>query len=128
MPSRRCFRSAAGLGPHQATVRILLDENLPRRLTRFFGPEVQATTVGRRGWSGRRNGELLGVAEQEFDAFLTTDKGIPHQHNLAGIDRTIILLRAKSNDYEDLSPLMDEVNAALASVEPGTVVRIPQNR
>ncbi|MEJ7843284.1 MAG: DUF5615 family PIN-like protein [Rubrobacter sp.] len=109
-------------------MRILLDENLPRRLTRLFGPEVQATTVGRRGWSGKRNGELLGMAEKEFDAFLTTDKGIPHQQNLADIDLTIILLHAKSNDYEYLSPLMDEVNRTLASVEPGTFVRIPPDR
>lgn len=109
-------------------MRILLDENLPRRLTRLFGPEVHATTVGRRGWSGKRNGELLGMAEKEFDAFLTTDKGIPHQQNLAGLDLTIVMLRAKSNDYEDLSPLMDEVNSTLASAEPGTFVRIPSDR
>ena len=25
------------------------------------------------------------MAEKEFDAFLTTDKGIPHQQNLADI-------------------------------------------
>ena len=109
-------------------MRLLLDENLPRRLTGLLGPKVQATTVGRRGWSGKRNGELLGMAEKEFDAFLTTDKGIPHQQNLADIDLTIILLRAKSNDYVDLSPLMDEVNSTLASVEPGTFVKIPPDR
>lgn len=109
-------------------MRVLLDENLPRRLTRLFGPAVQATTVGRRGWSGKRNGELLGLADPEFDAFLTPDKGNPHQQNLADIDLMIVLLRAKSNDYEDLSPLMDEVNSTLASVEPGTFVRIPPDR
>lgn len=65
------------------------------------------------------------MAEKEFDAFLTTDKGIPHQQNLADLDLTIILLRAKSNDYEDLSPLMDEVNAKLQSVRTGTLLRIP---
>ena len=57
-----------------------------------------------------------------------TDKGIPHQQNLADLDLTIVLLRARSNDYEDLSPLMDEVNSTLASVEPGTFVRIPPDR
>ncbi len=109
-------------------MRVLLNENLPRRPTGLFGPEVQATTVGRRNWSGKRNGELLGMAEKEFDASLTTDKGIPHQQNLADIGLTIVLLRAKSNDYADLSPLMDEVNSALASAEPGTFVRIPPHR
>jgi len=75
-----------------------------------------------------RNGELLGMAEKGLDAFFTTDKGSPHQQNLADLDLTIVLLRAKSNDYADLSPLMDEVNATLASVEPGTFVRIPPDR
>jgi hypothetical protein len=77
-------------------------------------------TVGRRGWSGKKNGELLELAENEFNAFLTTDRGIPHQQNLSELDLAIILLRAKSNDYEDLSLLMDEVNDALSSISPGT--------
>ena len=106
-------------------MRVLLDENLPRWLTRLFGSGVRATTVGRRGWSGKKNGELLGLAEIEFDALLTTDKGIPHQQNLADLDLAVILLRAKSNDDEDLSPLMNEVNDALDAIVPGTVARVP---
>ncbi len=84
-------------------------------------------TVGRRGWSGKKNGELLSLAEKEFDAFLTTDKGLPHQQNLANFDLAIVLLRAKSNDYEDLAPLMDETNTKLAFVKSGIVTRIPSN-
>jgi hypothetical protein len=82
-------------------------------------------TVGRRGWSGKKNGELLELAENEFNAFLTTDRGIPHQQNLSELDLASILLRAKSNDYEDLSPLMDEVNDALSSISPGTFLILP---
>lgn len=33
----------------------------------------------------------------------------------------LILLRAKSDAYEDLVPLMDEANAALETIEPGTI-------
>lgn len=85
-------------------------------------------TVGRRGWSGKKNGELLELAENEFNAFLTTDRGIPHQQNLSELDLAIILLRARSNDYEDLSPLMDEVNDALSSIAPGTFLTLPVQR
>lgn len=106
-------------------MRVLLDENLPRRLTRLFGSDAQVTTVGRRGWSGKSNGELLRLAEKEFDAFVTTDRGLPHQQNLSKLDLAIILLRAKSNDYEDLSPLMNEVNTALGSIVPGTLLAVP---
>lgn len=108
-------------------MRVLLDENLPRRLTKLLGPEVQATTVGRRGWSGKKNGELLTLAEKEFDAFVTTDKGLPHQQNLANFDLAIILLPAKSNGYEDLAPLMEETKSKLSFVKSGIVTRIPSD-
>jgi hypothetical protein len=76
------------------------------------------------GWAGKRNGELLRLAEKRFDFFVTTDKGIPHQQNLSRFDLAVVLLRAKSNAYEDLAPLMDEVEAKLESIQPGTLVRV----
>ncbi len=80
------------------------------------------------GWAGKKNGELLRLAEQEFNVLLSTDKGIPHQQNVSRFELAVVLLRAKSNAHEDLAPLMDEVDAALDSVEPGTVARIPRDR
>ena len=77
------------------------------------------------GWAGKENGELLRLAEQRFDVLLSTDKGIPHQQNVSRFDLAVVLLRAKSNAYEELAPLMDEVNAKLAYTKPGTVLRIP---
>ncbi len=53
-------------------MRILLDEDLPRRLgPLLLGHEV--TTVQRNGWSGIKNGKLLALAGTSFDAFLTMD-------------------------------------------------------
>ncbi len=67
---------------------------------------MEAVTVRERGWGSKGNGELLGLAEGEFDAFLTTDKGIPHQQDLAAFDLAVVLPRARSNDYDDLAPLI----------------------
>ena len=106
-------------------MRILFYENLNRRLKRFFHEDFDVMTVPERGWSGKRNGELLRLAEMEFDAILTTDKGIPHQQNLTGLELTVVLLRAKSNSYEDLAPLMEEAVASLNHAAPRTVTRIP---
>lgn len=39
-------------------MRVLLDENLPRRLKRHFAEGIEAVTVQERGWSGKRNGEF----------------------------------------------------------------------
>ncbi|MEJ7632607.1 MAG: DUF5615 family PIN-like protein [Rubrobacteraceae bacterium] len=104
---------------------MLFDENLNRRLKRFFHEDFDVMTVPERGWSDKRNGELLRPAEMEFDAILTTDKGTPHQQNLAGLELTVVLLRAKSNSYEDLAPLMEEAVASLNHAAPRTVTRIP---
>jgi predicted nuclease of predicted toxin-antitoxin system len=104
---------------------VLLDENVDRRLKRSFAGKHDIVTVAEAGWAGKKNGELLRLAEREFDTFVTTDKGIPHQQNLSGLGLAIVLLRARSNAREDLEPLMDQVNVALDSARPGSVVRIP---
>lgn len=93
-----------------------------------FPQEHEVVTVAEAGWAGKQNGELLGLAEKEFDVFVTTDKGIPHQQNISRSDLAFVLLRAKSNAYEDLAPLMDEANAALETGEPGTTHTIPARK
>jgi predicted nuclease of predicted toxin-antitoxin system len=105
-------------------LRVLLDENVDRRLKRTFAEGHYVLTVVERGWSGKENGELLELAQEEFDAFVTMDKGIAHQQNLARFDLAIVLLQAKSNSYEDLEPLMDRANALLREARPGRLVRV----
>ena len=104
---------------------MLLDENLPRKLAGRLAGGVEATTIAKAGWRGKKNGELLRLAEKEFDAFVTTDKGIPHQQNVCGLDLAVVVLRARSNALEDLEPLIDDLGAALVDATPGTVVRVP---
>ena len=48
----------------------MLDENLDRRLKRFFGDEHEVVTVQERSWGGKENGELLEDAQREFDALI----------------------------------------------------------
>lgn len=106
-------------------LRVLLDENLPRRLLGLLESDVPATIVARRGWKGKKNGELLGAAQEEFDVLLTVDKSIPHQQNLSLFDLGIVLLEAGGITYEDLAPLMEETNAEILRLRPGTVARVP---
>jgi len=58
-------------------MRLLLDEQLDRRLKRFFGEEHEIVTVRERGWGSMENGELIEAAQREFDALVTMDRGIP---------------------------------------------------
>lgn len=48
-------------------MRVLLDEHLDRKLKWQFEPGVEAVTVAERGWKGVKNGELLRLAQAEFD-------------------------------------------------------------
>ena len=105
-------------------MRVLLDENVDRRLKRAFDDEHEVAMVPERGWAGMKNGELLEVAEKEFDVFVTTDRGIPYQQDLPRFDLAVVVLEAKSNSYEDLASLMDRTNAALGEVLPGEATRI----
>ena len=52
-------------------IRVLLDENLPRKLKWLLNAD--ALTVPERGWGGVQNGRLLRLAALEFDVLLTMD-------------------------------------------------------
>lgn len=90
-------------------MRVLLDEMLDRRLRRWFPEGVEAVTVRERDWDSKKNGELLALAEKEFDVLLTTDRGIPHQQDLSRYDLEVVVLSSKSNRLADLVPRMEEV-------------------
>ena len=105
-------------------MRVLLDENMPHKLRFLFESDIEAFTVGYLGWRGKKNGDLLAAAENDFDAFITMDQGIPHQQNLTGLKMGIVLLEARSNRYEDLAPLIAKVNVALRTIKNGQVERV----
>ena len=42
-------------------MKILLDENLPKKLKADFGTEHEVKMVRDMGWLGKKNGELLGL-------------------------------------------------------------------
>ena len=104
--------------------RVLLDENLPRKLKGSFLPTVEVVTVPERGWAGMKNGALLKAAAEEFDLFVSMDAGIAYQQNIVGIPVGVILLSAASNQLRDLLPLMPQVNEALTRVQPGDILII----
>ena len=103
-------------------MRILLDECLPARLRRDL-PRHQVQTVPRAGWAGIKNGQLLRLIAQsgEFDVFLTMDKSLPHQQKLKDLPFAVLVLRAKSNRFEETHPLMPEVFRRLGEFKPGQV-------
>jgi predicted nuclease of predicted toxin-antitoxin system len=93
-------------------MRLLLDENLPRKLARLLAPEMEAITVRERGWGEKENGELIELAQREFDVLVTMDQEIPHQQNLKEDGLVILPLEAKE---------------VLGRARPGDVLRVPSS-
>ena len=86
-------------------------------------------TVRQMGWSGVDNGELLRRAVAAgFDAFLTADQNLEYQQNIARVGLGVVVLIAPSNSPEDVVPLAPQVVEALATLGPGRVVRVGQQR
>ncbi len=104
-------------------MRILLDESLPVELTlELAGHDVR--TVQETGWSGLKNGELLGRAATRFDVLVTADQNLQHQQNLAKLPVAVVVLAARSNRIEDLRLLVPRLLDVLSSLQPRTLVQI----
>ncbi len=104
-------------------MKVLLDECLPRRLKHNL-PGHDVTTVSEMRWKGLKNGELIRLAEQMFDVFVTIDQGIRYQQNLQKTRLAVIMLAAPNNRIETLRPLMLQVLAVLRTIHGGEIVRI----
>jgi len=59
-------------------MKILLDECVPRPMHRLLAGH-ECTTAQQRGWGGIKNGDLLTVAQTQFDLFITSDQNIRYQ-------------------------------------------------
>lgn len=104
-------------------MRLLLDECVPKRVKRALG-DPEAKTVQEMGWAGIKNGALLRLADGQFDVLLTVDQGIAYQQNLSGLNISVVIMMAASNDADDILPLLPAVETALAEFRPGDIMRV----
>lgn len=94
-------------------MKLLLDENLPKRLKSDF-PNHQIFTVRDMGWNGKKNGELMKLLiENNFDALITFDKNLQFQQNFEKYQVPVIVLNAPENTYFTLQLLSPKVNELL---------------
>ncbi len=99
-------------------MKVLLDECVDWRLSRAIsGHDVK--TAHQMGWVAITNGELLALASEHFDVFVTVDQNLTFQQNLADLPIAVIILEART---ADLIPLVPLLLAAINSAKPGSVV------
>ncbi len=104
-------------------MRVLLDECLPRGLkAAMIGHDV--STVPEMGLAGLPDRAILEQAATRVDVFITVDRLMAGQPWLPPHPLRVIVLVAPSNRLSDLLPLAPGIRAALATIQPGQIVRI----
>ncbi len=103
-------------------MRVLFDNGTPRglgaALTDHIVEEARAL-----GWDTLRNGELLDAAEAAgFDVFVTTDRNLRHQQNLAG--RRIAIIVLGNGRWRLIRNRLPTIGAAVAAAAPGSFAEI----
>lgn len=105
-------------------MKILIDENLPRRVQNLLQGD-DAHHVVDLGWQSIKNGVLMQLAfDAGFEVFLTADKGIPHQHNLQKIGLAIVVLRIRNTDLESCRRVLREFVFDPSELVPGKVTEL----
>jgi predicted nuclease of predicted toxin-antitoxin system len=94
-------------------VKILLDECVPQQLRKLL-PDHSCRTAQQMGWKSVKNGELLALAEGEFDLFITSDQGLQYQQNLRG--RRIAILRLSTNKLRQIQTAAAQLRKAVGEI------------
>ena len=104
-------------------MRVLIDECAPKALRHALTPHGHTCrTVQEAGWSGKKNGELLSLAENEFDVLIAIDTNLRYQQNLKLRRIAVVLLAGRSNRLEILSRYFPACARALETIKPGDFV------
>lgn len=106
-------------------MKVLIDECAPKALQRTLADRgYECRAVQEAGWSGKKNGELLSLAESSFDVLVTLDTNIQYQQNLAGRKIAIVIIRERSNRLVDLERHFAACAKAIETIAPGQVVSV----
>ncbi|CAN5431069.1 hypothetical protein BH23BAC3_BH23BAC3_13040 [soil metagenome] len=96
-------------------MNLLLDENLPVKLTSYFTVSHQVSTVVREGWSGVKNGKLIKLmSDRGFDVLITIDKNIGYQQKYETLAIKIVVQNAVDNKISTLEPYVKEAELLLS--------------
>ena len=84
----------------------------------------EVRTVPQMGWAGIKDGQLLELAESEFDVFITVDRNLPFEQNLSKLALIIVIVEARSNRLSDLKPLSPKILKIIGTAQQGQANRI----
>jgi predicted nuclease of predicted toxin-antitoxin system len=104
-------------------MRILLDESLPRELAQLItGHSVSSVRL--EGWAGVKIGKLLTLAAARFDVFVTANRKLEFQQNLATLPMAVVVLVCSRTRIQNIAPLVPTLLELLKHPLPRAVARV----
>ena len=98
-------------------MRILVDECVDWRILRDL-TDHEAKSLKQLGWEHIEDGALLSLAASQFDVFLTVDKDLPREQDIARFDIAVVVLRGRTTWLVDLRELLAPLREALRNARP----------
>lgn len=94
--------------------KVLLDENLPRKLKYRLQDFCEIYIVNDKAWNALENGDLINAMQDDrFDYLITSDKNLQYQQNLGKYSISFIVLYIPNNNYETILPLVTKIKKIL---------------
>jgi len=104
-------------------MKVLLDENIPRKLKYRFSEQHEVLTVPDMGWTGIKNGDLLKRMKiKGFRVLLSLDKNLSHQQNLEKFTISLIVLDTKNSLYSTVLELVPKIEELLTKDLPSGLI------
>ncbi len=105
-------------------MKVLLDESVTHRLRRELA-DHDVVSVQFTGWRGKKNGELLALANEEFDVIITADRTMHLEWRLTEFPNlAIVVLVASDTGINALRPFVPRILDTLREIRPRMVVEI----
>ena len=89
----------------------------------IYCKDLDATVRFYERYVGLKNGDLLKRAESQFNVFITADKKLRYQQNLANTRLAIIVL--PTNQVTVVAMLLATIGQTIGTIKAGSVLEIP---
>lgn len=107
-------------------MKILIDHCLPGKKLAHELQEYEVVTVHQKGWDNYQNNQLLSLAENEFDLFITGDQNIEYQQNLQSRQIRIITLVLYRTNINHILPPIPQIKQAIDTMQLGELLVITE--
>lgn len=106
-------------------MKLLLDEQMPRRIARHFPADFTVDHVQRVGWGTTKNGALLRLAASAgYEALISADKNMSYQQNRSALPLSVVVLHVFRLKLETLLPLLPTAIERLQTLSEPAFIRI----